>query len=93
MPGGRSRRSWVGAVTRVVVRPDLWPTGLRTASRAAHPRWWKRPPFFPVPDRAYVSFRLETQYGTDGAPESKDLVTYLEWCRGLEVYRKQHRRH
>jgi hypothetical protein len=46
-----------------------------------------------VPDRAYVSFRLETQYGTDGAPESKDLVTYLEWCRGLEVYRKQHRRH
>ena len=76
-----------------MVRPDLWSTGVRTASRAIPPRWWRQPPFLPVPDRAYVGFRLETQYGVDGAPEPGDLVTYLEWCRGLEVHRKQHRRH
>jgi len=35
-------------------------------------------PFLPVPDRAYVRFRLETQYGTHGAPAPRDLVTYLE---------------
>jgi hypothetical protein len=28
-----------------------------------------------------VRFRLETQYGSDGAPAPGDLVTYLEWCR------------
>jgi hypothetical protein len=24
---------------------------------------------------------METQYGDDGAPDPRDLVTYLEWCR------------
>jgi hypothetical protein len=28
-----------------------------------------------------VRFRLETQYGRDGQPAPRDLVTYLEWCR------------
>jgi hypothetical protein len=80
MSGG-GRRSWWAAIGRVAVRPALWPTALRTGVRAARPGWWHRPPFLPVPDRAYVAFRLETQYGTDGAPEPRDLVTYLEWCR------------
>jgi hypothetical protein len=31
-----------------------------------------------------VRFRLETQYGADGAPDAGDLVTYLEWCRAEE---------
>jgi hypothetical protein len=80
---GRSAagRSWAGAIGRVVVRPGLWPTALRTAARTARTRWWRHPPFLPVPDRAYLAFRLETQYGTGGAPEPRDLVTYLEWCR------------
>jgi hypothetical protein len=43
--------------------------------------WWRRPPFLPVPPRAYLRFRIQTQYGTDGAPSAADLVTYLEWCR------------
>jgi hypothetical protein len=44
-----------------------------------------------VPDRAFVAFRLETQYGTHGAPEPRDLVTYLAWCRELERHRKLER--
>jgi hypothetical protein len=45
------------------------------------PRWWRRAPFLPLPDAAYLRFRLETQYGRDGAPAAGDLVTYLTWCR------------
>ncbi len=75
------RGSWVWAALAVVRRPSLWPTALRQLARSSRPRWWRRPPFLPVPDRAYVRFRLETQYGTHGAPAPRDLVTYLEWCR------------
>lgn len=91
MSAAPSRRSWVGAVARVAVRPGLWPAGLRTAARFARPGWWRHPPFLPVPDRAFVAFRLETQYGTHGAPEPRDLVTYLAWCRELERHRKLER--
>jgi hypothetical protein len=75
------RGSWQTATAGVLARPDLWPTALRAAGRLARPRWWSRPPFLPVPDRAYLAFRLETQYGADGAPAPGDVVTYLEWCR------------
>ena len=47
----------------VVARPRLWPAALRQAVRLAPSRWWSRAPFLPVPDRAYVRFRLTTQYG------------------------------
>lgn len=75
------RRSWARAVFAIVGRPGLWPTALRQLVRASRPGWWRRPPFLPRPDPAYLRFRLETQYGSDGAPAPDDLVTYLEWCR------------
>jgi hypothetical protein len=65
----------------------LWPTAARAAVRAARPRWWRRPPFVPVPDRAYLRWRLETQYGADGAPSADDLVTYLRWVREMDHLR------
>jgi hypothetical protein len=73
---GFARRS----VVLVLARPRLWPTAVRQAGRLARPGWWRRPPFLPVPDRDYLRFRLETQYG-DAEPDPHDLVTYLEWCR------------
>lgn len=76
------RRSWLRAAAAVARRPDLWATALRQASRTAAHGWWRRPPFLPLPDRAYLRFRLETHYGEAGAPRPGDLVTYLEWCRG-----------
>jgi hypothetical protein len=75
------RGSWIRAVVGVAGRPGLWPTAVRQLARTSRPGWWKRPPFLPVPDHAYLQFRLETQYGSDGAPAPGDLVTYLEWCR------------
>jgi hypothetical protein len=66
----------------VLVRPTLWATAVRQAFRLAGRGWWRRPPFLPVPDREYLRFRLQTQYGdADHEPEPGDVVTYLRWCR------------
>jgi hypothetical protein len=80
----RSHRSWIAAVGAVALRPALWPTATRQARRTVRSDWWRRAPFLPLPDRGYLRFRLETQYGEDSAPASGDLVTYLEWCRAEE---------
>ncbi|HEX3455455.1 MAG TPA: hypothetical protein VHS03_12580 [Gaiellaceae bacterium] len=74
---------WAAAAVRVAARPRLWLTALRQARRLARPRWWARAPFVPVPDADYLRFRFETQYGA-GAPSSRDLVAYLEWCRAMD---------
>ena len=66
----------------VLVRPRLWSTAVRQAWRLAPRRWWARRPFLPLPDRDYLRFRLETQYGdAEHRPLPGDVVTYLEWCR------------
>lgn len=69
------------AVLAVAMRPWLWITAVRQALRLAAPGWWRRPPYLPRPDDAYMRFRLETQYGDRRDPEPDDLVTYLEWLR------------
>ncbi|HZP29416.1 MAG TPA: hypothetical protein VFC99_10725 [Acidimicrobiia bacterium] len=48
----------------MLAHPELWPTALRQAARLAPAGWWRRPPFLPLPDREYLRFRLETQYGS-----------------------------
>jgi hypothetical protein len=68
----------------VAARPSLWAAALRQAGRLARPRWWRRAPFLPVPDREYLRFRFETQYG-NAPPEPADVVTYLRWCRQLDA--------
>jgi hypothetical protein len=68
----------------VVRRPDLWRVALRQAWRLAPARWWRRPPFLPLPDHDYVRFRLETMYGRGHRAAGRDLVTWLEWCRDIE---------
>jgi hypothetical protein len=72
---------WIAAGAALAREPDLWATALGQARRLARPQWWRRAPFLPVPDPAYVRFRLDTQYGPAGRPDPEDLVTYLRWCR------------
>jgi hypothetical protein len=79
-PAPHPRRFWRRAVATLARHPGLWPTALAQAHRLAPPRWWRRAPFLPLPDRDYVRFRLETQYGA-GEPAPEDLVVYLRWCR------------
>lgn len=80
---GPSRSGLVRAAAPLVRRPDLWATGLRSATDLARPGWWRRPPFLPLPDRDWLHFRLVTAYGGDGSGpiDSDDLITWLEWRR------------
>lgn len=76
-------RRVIGGVIR---RPDLWPTAVSVGRGLVPSQWWRRRPFLPVPPKAYLRFRLQTQYGdTDpdeaGLAVESDAIDYLEWCR------------
>jgi hypothetical protein len=76
-------RRWSPAVLAVLRRPRLWPAGVRACLTHLPTGWYRRPPFLPVPDRAWIRFRLQTAYGDPThAPEPADVVTWLEWSRG-----------
>jgi hypothetical protein len=77
--------AWLArAGSAVLVRPALWGVAVTQVVRLAQPGWWRRRPFLPVPDPAYLRFRLQTAYGDpDREPEPGDVVTYLHWCRGF----------
>ncbi|MBT8197599.1 MAG: hypothetical protein KJP12_03310 [Acidimicrobiia bacterium] len=62
--------------------PRLWPEAARAAFASTPRRWWSRFPFLPIPDRAYLRWRIATAYGTaDVRPDGDDLVAYLGWRR------------
>lgn len=70
------------ALLAVLARPWLWATAAVQLFRLAAPGWWRRPPFLPKPDAAYLAFRLQTMYGEgEHDPEPRDVVAYLAWCR------------
>ena len=69
-------------VLAVAKRPRIWGEALRASAAMARRNWWRTPPFLPVPDREYVSWRIATAYGSsDTTPSPDDLVAYLEWRR------------
>lgn len=73
-----------GVAGAVLVRPRLWATAVVQVFRLAAPGWWRRRPFLPLPDPAYLAFRLQTMYGGDGRRQpvdAADVVAYLDWCR------------
>jgi hypothetical protein len=78
---GRPR--WLWPVARAVAaRPALWPTAVGQVARLARPGWWRRWPPLPLPDRAYLEFRVRTAYGgPDRAVEPGDVLAWLAWCR------------
>jgi hypothetical protein len=59
------------------------------SGRLARARWWRRPPFLPLPDPGYLEFRLRTQYGDAGVASPEDVVTYLEWCAAMARNRRR----
>ena len=82
---------WFRVVLRIVRTPRLWPTAILQFVRMIPSDWWRRPPFVPVPDPAYVRFRMETAYGHTGEATPDDVVRYLEWCRYTERARPRPR--
>jgi hypothetical protein len=60
-----------------------------TAMVHVPPRWWRRPPFLPLPDRGWIRFRLETAYGDPRArPTVADLGAYSTWCAEMRHLRR-----
>ena len=84
-PGtARPRAATLAATAAVARRPDLWPAAIHQVRVLARPGWWRRWPPVPIPDPAYLRFRLQVAYGDDsGALDANDLVDYLEWCRQM----------
>ncbi len=81
-------------LTAIARHPSLWLTALVQGSRLVPRRWWSRRPFLPVPDGAYLRFRMETQYGGHGdrSPEPDDVVSWLRWCREIDQSRRSQAR-
>jgi hypothetical protein len=74
------------AVLAVARHPSLWPVAVLQLGRLAPSGWWRRPPFLPRPDPAYLRFRMQTQYGdAHREPDGPDIVTWLRWCRAQRL--------
>jgi hypothetical protein len=78
--------SWTGLVTRLALRAclrprlaiDLLRLGWSFRARA----WYRRPPFLPLPPRAYIRWRMFTAYGDESAvPPVEDVVRFARWRR------------
>jgi len=83
-------RSWTTVVAAVARHPELWATATGQVFRLSPTDWWRRVPFLPSPDPAYVRFRVTTQEGSGGpgVPDAHDVVEYLRWCRSLSRARR-----
>lgn len=78
--------SWTGLVLRLALRgllsPRLGLDLLRTAWAFRRRDWWRSPPFLPLPDRAYLRWRMDTAYGdSDAIPPLEDVVSFARWRR------------
>lgn len=81
---------YVGLAKVAVRRPWLIPAMLEAAWTFRTNRWYRQPPFLPMPSRAYMRWRMETAYG-DGntVVPSVDLERYLRW--GSDMRRRMKR--
>jgi hypothetical protein len=73
---------------RGVRRPRLVAAGLRAAWRFRARRWWLRPPFLPLPPRAYLDWRLDTAYGDTGEPTGEEMERYVLWANRMHAGRQ-----
>jgi hypothetical protein len=67
---------------RGLVNPRLALDLVKTAWAFRRRRWWTRPPFLPLPDRAYLRWRMYTAYASeDAVPPVEDVVSFARWRR------------
>lgn len=65
-------------------RPRLLPHLVRAAWAFRDRRWYRRPPFLPLPARSYMRWRMETAYGDpDAVPGADELERYLVWASDM----------
>lgn len=80
------RGSW-SAVTaklalRALISPRLALDLLNTAWAFRRRGWLRKAPFLPVPDSAYLRWRMVTAYGDEAAvPPVEDVIRFARWRR------------
>ncbi|MGQ0539868.1 MAG: hypothetical protein ACT4R6_13045 [Gemmatimonadaceae bacterium] len=66
---------------RALGDPGLAKALLVLAWRFRERQWYRRPPFLPIPSRAYTRWRMHTAYGDpDAVPPVEDVVRYARWA-------------
>ena len=85
---GRYTGSWVALTAtlagRALLRPRLALDLLATAWAFRRRHWFRTAPFLPVPDRAYLRWRMYTAYGDERAvPPAEDVIRFARWRRKL----------
>ena len=85
---GRYAGSWAALTAtlagRALVRPRLALNLLGPAWAFRRRDWFRIPPFLPLPDRAYLRWRMYTAYGDESAvPPAEDVVRFARWRRKL----------
>ena len=83
---GRYAGSWTTLTLLLalqgVVNPRLALDLLRTAWAFRRRRWWTHVPWLPVPDQAYLRWRMYTAYGDEAAvPPPEDVIRFARWRR------------
>lgn len=67
-------------VGRALASPSLGVALARVAWRFRARDWYARPPFLPLPDRAYLEWRMHTAYGDHHAvPTADEIERYARW--------------
>lgn len=72
-------------IAALVARKPTLILGMLRASWVFRTRnWYRKPPFLPVPPRAYMRWRLDTAYGDpDAVPRLGELSRFLRWSQQL----------
>jgi len=66
---------------RSIRRPRLLVDLIRIAWRFRSNSWYRRFPFLPIPDPAYLRWRMYTAYGDYNAlPPVTDVERYARWA-------------
>ena len=69
---------------RAAVRPRVAADLVAAAWAFRRRRWWARAPFLPLPDPAYLRWRMHTAYADEGAvPPAEDVIRFARWRRRI----------
>ena len=81
---------YVGLARVAIRRPWLIPAMLGAAWAFRSNKWYRSPPFLPLPSKAFMRWRMETAYGRNGtALPSRDLERYLRWGSDMRSRMKE----
>jgi len=71
-------------------RPARWGGAVRAAWRFAAPRWWRHPPFLPVPDPAWWTMRCEVACGVpDARFDDDEMVGFVRWVSQMRRWTRR----